>query len=510
MSSSDQHERIVAYLDGELSAEESTLVEQQLATDEQFRQELQGVERAWTALDELPMSVVTDDFSRTTMEMLVDVARQDVEAKTIALPIRRRRRRTNFTVLAMASVLFGALIFRVFWQNPNRRLLADLSAIQNVDVYSQFESADFLRQLQRHLGDDWKSALADASELDARAHPLQLVTTQAERKAWLTSISPNDQATLRAKFNRYRELTVQQQAELGLLDQQIATAEDREQLLQTMFDYQQWLNELPPSEQFEYRELDSDSERAKRVSRAMKKAVSAEKFELNDEQLQELFSELRPYISKIAEKNKSEFMKEFSNWSPFEQQNFREKPPPEQIMRKFLLTKRPSPGQYSEFFEHVTKSLPTDVGHAFEELPPREKTARLMGWMRQAHSMLSKSRTHWKRSDKRRGARNITEQELADFFVEDLNPTEKERLLALPRDKMKTRLENLYQGRMLQYDRHQPSEWRGPPPHVPDGSREGRRRGRFNSGARSGPSPHGPRLGPRDNTKRPRRPPVEK
>ena len=55
--SSDDHlqhlEEIVAYLDGELSAEESARVEQRLASDESYRQQLQSIERAWLALDQL-------------------------------------------------------------------------------------------------------------------------------------------------------------------------------------------------------------------------------------------------------------------------------------------------------------------------------------------------------------------------------------------------------------------------------------------------------------------------
>ena len=62
-----QLEEIVAYLDGELSSEESARVERRLASDEAYRQQLQGIDRAWHALDDLPMATVDDRFSRTTL-----------------------------------------------------------------------------------------------------------------------------------------------------------------------------------------------------------------------------------------------------------------------------------------------------------------------------------------------------------------------------------------------------------------------------------------------------------
>src|SRR5262245_30531312 len=99
-SAEQQLEEIVAYLDGELSGDESARVERRLASDEDYRQQLQSVERAWTALDDLPMATVDDRFSRTTLGMVVEAAAEELRAKTRALPIARRRR--------WAATLFGA------------------------------------------------------------------------------------------------------------------------------------------------------------------------------------------------------------------------------------------------------------------------------------------------------------------------------------------------------------------------------------------------------------------
>src|SRR5262245_53067800 len=106
-------EEIVAYLDGELSPEESARIERRLASDESYRQQLQGVERAWKALDELQMPTAGDKFARTTMQMTVDAARAELLEKTAAVPIARRRTRLANWLVAAAAAALGFLVVRL-------------------------------------------------------------------------------------------------------------------------------------------------------------------------------------------------------------------------------------------------------------------------------------------------------------------------------------------------------------------------------------------------------------
>src|SRR6476619_1696451 len=62
-------DEIVAYLDGELPPQDCRRVESRLATDEEYRQELHELDRAWEALDVLPAPTVDDAFARTTIEL---------------------------------------------------------------------------------------------------------------------------------------------------------------------------------------------------------------------------------------------------------------------------------------------------------------------------------------------------------------------------------------------------------------------------------------------------------
>ena len=480
--SSQQLERIVAYLDGELSAEESAQVEQQLAADEEFRQELQGAERAWSALDELPMAQVGESFAQTTMEMVVTAARNDVQARTIALPLQRRNRKAKTALLATMMVLFGALVFRILWNNPNRRLLADLPVIHNVDIYSQFQSVEFLQQLDRLLGKGHKISESDAEQIEAKSAVFEQVSTEDGREDWLELLPDDEKIVLRAKLNRFRDLSHQKQTEMRQLHQQIVAANDREQLLTTMFRYQQWLSGLSQSQQYEYREL-AASGSAIRVAREIEQAVNQQQFELTQKQLRRFFRQVRPHVQKIVEQNKEALDKELAKMPKRDQRFFRARSKPEQVMWAFQYAMRHSQGHVKimkEFNEVVVGALPEEMRESYQQLPFWEKADLMRSWLWQARSSTAGDRhtgTKWHPGE-------ITEQEFSDFFVEELEPAEKERLLALPRDKMQQQLERMMLGKMRKGDRRGPPGWDGPPP------------------------PHrGPRGGPGFDGPRPRRPP---
>src|SRR3989304_5401659 len=119
-------EELVAYLDGELTADECRRVERRLASDADYRRRLTELEQAWSALEALPTATVDDDFARTTIEMVAVAAERDVQEKS-ATQAASGRRRTYWMMaggLAIALAAFAAA--RAFAPNPNDRLIADL------------------------------------------------------------------------------------------------------------------------------------------------------------------------------------------------------------------------------------------------------------------------------------------------------------------------------------------------------------------------------------------------
>lgn len=140
-------DELTAYLDGELDAESVRKVEQRLARDADYRNELHKLERTWDLLDGLPRASVDEQFTKTTLEMVAVSASEEAEALTRELP-RRRRRQRILGFAAMAAALFvGFVIGTQLWPDPNRPLLEDLPVVEDLDLYYQADDIEFLRLL---------------------------------------------------------------------------------------------------------------------------------------------------------------------------------------------------------------------------------------------------------------------------------------------------------------------------------------------------------------------------
>ncbi len=134
-------ERLAAYLDGQLSAEEQTAIETRLAADPQVRRELQLLERAWDALDELPEVPHSTDFTRSTIEMVALAATSERRATSAG-----RRWLAGGLLLAALGIGFATALW---WPSPTDALVRDLPLLEHLDAYRQVDSLEFLRALEK-------------------------------------------------------------------------------------------------------------------------------------------------------------------------------------------------------------------------------------------------------------------------------------------------------------------------------------------------------------------------
>lgn len=142
-------EQLVAYLDGELGAEEGRAIEQRLAEDDAFRVEMQEIESAWSALDCLPRASVDEKFAQTTVEMVALKAEEQLDEYRAELP-RKRRLDWLLGAVGMATAAAAAFVVISLLLTPqeNEQLVRDLPVIENLDAYQQVGEVEFLRLLQ--------------------------------------------------------------------------------------------------------------------------------------------------------------------------------------------------------------------------------------------------------------------------------------------------------------------------------------------------------------------------
>ncbi|QGJ69396.1 Putative transmembrane anti-sigma factor [Planctomycetales bacterium 10988] len=140
-------EDLVAYLDGELPADQQALLEQQLSYDPAMRRELQSLESVWDMLDVLPRTEVDERFTTTTIEMVSHKVDESLTTAFEELPTKRRRTWLMLLGASLLMAVFGYAFGRWLWSDPNDELLRDLPVLQRMDSYRKIETLPALKTL---------------------------------------------------------------------------------------------------------------------------------------------------------------------------------------------------------------------------------------------------------------------------------------------------------------------------------------------------------------------------
>jgi len=417
-------EEIVAYLDGELPADQITQVERRLSTDEGYRQQLQGLEKAWQVLDHLPQATVDDKFARTTIALVVDEARREVADRTQLLPVLRRQARRKAWLWGGAAFLAGWTLYRAVRPDPDAELIANLPVIDRIEIYTHFGELEFLREL-RPLDDLLQVPLGAAAAEQTAAAPVRSGAASVRRDD-LLHLPADRQAALKAKYNRFRALSDEEKTRLREVHRRIETADDAAQLRATLGRYQQWLASVPPARQFELRALPPE-QRVAAIGRWAAEMQEEAALRLTEEQLQQLAkAAFQPLLQMLrgSAADRGERPP-----APGRRGGEREFFGEERTRLLAEVLQGPGPGRAGVLYQRLVEALPPETAKAFELLPPERRLDRLRMWMRQATSL--------------RG--EISLQELERFFAEELDPSVREELLVLPPGDLEAALRRLYQ-----------------------------------------------------------------
>jgi len=135
--SSDQRSNLVAYLDGELPEPAAKEIEQVLSKSPTVQHDVDMLSRTWDLLDQLPRLTGNGDL---TERMVIQVKAAD-EPESIWS--------TTWAIgLSLAGVA-GFFVANRLIPDPSEQLLRDLPVIEKLDLYSNVESIDFLRELDK-------------------------------------------------------------------------------------------------------------------------------------------------------------------------------------------------------------------------------------------------------------------------------------------------------------------------------------------------------------------------
>ena len=403
-------ELLVAYLDGELPPEVCRQIEARLARDDQFRQQMQSLDDAWHALDELPTSTAGESFTKTTMEMVTVAAEEDHRSATTTLPIRRRRKRWWLALVGLAAATVGVAANRIMVPNQNMTLVADLPVIMHADIYSQFRDVEFLRNLRSAVG---ANQLRESTpQLDESVAQWDEVTRAAvdQRQQVIAALPHNTRAELAARAQDFFHNTSEDsKAEMRRLHQAIATATDSAELQETLLAYRHWLSQRKPGVQAELRALPAE-ERLARIQQVAHEEQQQAWKELSDEDA----ATLRRIVMRVlrdAHRNQA--------GGPGDDRKRRIHA--ELTARRMLR----DPQTRLQFMDDIRTHLSAEAKRHLMSLGGR-RPEQLQRWIADAMGT------------------NATPRDLADVFTDVLSNDERAALLALPREQMEHMLRERY------------------------------------------------------------------
>jgi hypothetical protein len=420
-------DELVAYLDGELGPEECRRVEERLAADAQYRQQLRELDLAWEALDVLPARKADDDFARTTMELVTVAAQGDASSFTAAAAEIQRRRKLCFAAAAIAGVLLGFGLARWTLPNQNRELLVDLPVIRHVDTLRQIESADFLRRLgtvvpAEQLMNDEAAIESEWKVMAATSGPLET------RRQWVENLSEEEKVVLAAQASRFKSLEriPGEQDRIRELERDVRAG--GEDIQRTFLAYEQWLSRLTAGRQEELRQNLLDlpvQDQVELVGDLVERQREQSWQPLSTEDAEKL----RRVLLAIAAERQTELDAERRRRDGNDRPRRGEGGALTLLARELLRNNDDN----NRLRRRVVNELSPEARNHLDSLSGWRRNAQLWRWI--VDSLQKK----------------VDSDQLERFFAEKLNNTQREQLLSLPPKEMQTQLERLYYATELGY-----------------------------------------------------------
>lgn len=426
-------EELVAYLDGELDAEQSRRIEALLASDAEVRRRVQALERTWDMLDELDAMPADARFTHSTLEMVAFSARRELDQE-LAQTISRRRLRWLIRLgVVLLAALLGFSIVAFLAPDPNRQLLENLPILERFEEYLPAGSVEFLQLLD-------KSQLCATEEGEPSGEDLKRTPaeTLVERRARIENMTLEKKQKLLQASERFAALTSAEQQALRELHAYLQHEPRSERLCALMRRYVEWWKNLPSYSRMEVLEL-PPKERIEWIKARLREEQKREGGRhLGAKDIEALQTWLKEYL----DKQESSYLETLSKQ---ERQQYVKLSPPMQRGAVFWHTwqRWQTPGPHKsplsdKELAEIRSRLSQATRQRLEALPPERQWQLLVRWllfsMRRPGSFAGPSERPSPPDDER----------LVEFFEKELSDEQRERLLSLPGDEMHRELQRLF------------------------------------------------------------------
>ena len=226
-------EQLTAYLDGELSAEEASRIENRLVDDEGLRVRLAELRKAYDLLDELPETPHNQRFTRSTLELVIkDLS---VTQSHVVNSIVKPTNKADWWALPRVLILVGLFAvtgitsgFGLRWLKTNQEL-RDLGLIAGLPGMSGINELSIAIKLSE------QKAAIDILKSQNRDRLVPAVPKSiAERKVWIENLTPLQIGKLANRREALDKLDRDTYARLSSIETQIENRPDSEQIQETI------------------------------------------------------------------------------------------------------------------------------------------------------------------------------------------------------------------------------------------------------------------------------------
>jgi anti-sigma factor RsiW len=148
--SPEERGNLTAYIDGELTENESRSIATKLSLSGTARRELESLRKTWELLEHLPRPSASTDFPERTLNTIRAIDAPAVTWSSDASYWTRQVLKLALCLIVAAAVfVLGFVITTWAWPDPSARLARDRSIAEHLDEYQEVGSFDFLEELAR-------------------------------------------------------------------------------------------------------------------------------------------------------------------------------------------------------------------------------------------------------------------------------------------------------------------------------------------------------------------------
>jgi hypothetical protein len=245
-------ELLVAYLDGELDEPDRIALEERLVAEEPLRQRMTALQSGWEMLDALPVANVTEDFARTTVELVAAGQSRMLRAHKRQRPWLRIGWLSLAIFLTAAGGLIGYAIPEKLHDQRFAAQLDDLPLAEHLDAYLLDVDLGLIESLS--VDPVWQESMRLASDSGGIVLPTALDLAQRDPDQRVASVKNSDRETrvkLSTNWDRLQSLSDERLQQVRQRADQVRETRSPSLTLLTLEQYAQWWHQLSPENQDE-------------------------------------------------------------------------------------------------------------------------------------------------------------------------------------------------------------------------------------------------------------------